>query len=457
VILDEAARQLDDPIVAVATGDSRTAIGVIRLSGPSGSVDAVLAGCARLHHPAPLLPGRVRRFDLIDPDSGEDIDSGLLLRFVAPRSYTGEDVVEFSLHGNPVLLELGLAALQAAGARAAAPGEFTRRAVIHGKLSLIQAEAVAATIDAETKTAARLAKRHLGGELTRRIEDWSAQLLQSAAGLEAIIDFPEEVDEGELDESMRLLEESLREMMDLTASYSAGRSLVRGWSVVITGPVNAGKSTLFNRLLDQERAIVSPQAGTTRDTIAESVTWSGIGLRIQDTAGLRATEDPVELAGISRSESATTSADLVIEVRDGRQLNPGDSPPQTPAGERPFLWVATHGDLLSANRRLDLTGQGWLVVTEGEMAGVEDVRRSASKALTAGGPKDGMMIHTARQHHALRSASLHLREAVSHGLPEPVLSAFAIRAAIQSLEEFIGRWDNEEVLDVLFESFCIGK
>jgi tRNA modification GTPase len=282
-------------------------------------------------------------------------------------------------------------------------------------------------------------------------------LLVSAAGLEAIIDFPEEVDESELDVSMRMLAESLREMSELAESYSAGRSLVRGWSVVITGPVNAGKSTLFNRLLDHDRAIVSPQAGTTRDTIAETVTWSGLRLRIQDTAGLRSTEDPVELAGISRSEDATSSADLAIQVRDGRQLSTNDPSPPGPSGTGTTLWVASHGDLLSKGACRGLTELGWLVVGGGGRVEVEAVRRAASTALTSGGPKDGLMIHTARQHHALRSASSHLAEAVDQGLAEPVLAAFAIRAATESLEEFVGRWDSEEVLDVLFEHFCIGK
>jgi tRNA modification GTPase len=255
---------------------------------------------------------------------------------------------------------------------------------------------------------------------------------------------------------MEILKESLREMSELTDSYSAGRNLVRGWSVVITGPVNAGKSTLFNRLLDQERAIVSPQAGTTRDTIAESVTWAGLRLRIQDTAGIRSTDDPIELAGISRSEDAASSADLVIQVRDGRQLSLEDPTPN-PQATTPSLWVATHGDLLSDVHGLRLTELGWLVVGKRAQGEAEIVRRAATTALTSGGPKDGMMIHTARQHHALRSASNHLAEAVDQGLAEPVLAAFAIRSATESLEEFIGRWDSEEVLDVLFERFCIGK
>jgi tRNA modification GTPase len=456
-MLDEAARLLDDPIVAVATGESRTAIGVIRLSGPADRIDAVLGRCVRLHSPYPLVAGRVRRFDLLDPTTGEEIDEGLLLRFEAPRSYTGEDVVELSLHGNPVLLELGLQALQSAGARAAGPGEFTRRAVIHGKLNLLEAEAVALTIEAESRAAARLARRHLGGELTSRIEQWKQQVLVAAAGLEALIDFPEEIEEDELTDSVGALGACRLAMSQLADSYSAGRSLVRGLCVVILGPVNAGKSTLFNALLDYDRAIVSPLAGTTRDLIGEAVEWAGLSLRIEDTAGLRSTVDPLELAGISRSEQAASRADLSIEVRDGREVDLADSLLITQQDCVATLWVATHGDLIDPDEKAALRTAGWIVVQPNSAEAVESVRLAVGAALSSSDSHDGLMIHSARQHQALLAATASLSDAVDHGLDEPVLAAFALRAANDSLEEFLGRWDSEEVLDVLFEHFCIGK
>jgi tRNA modification GTPase len=456
-MLDEAARLLDDPIVAVATGETRSAIGVIRLSGQADRIDAVLRRCVRLHSPYPLIAGRVRRFDLLDPTTGEEIDEGLLLRFEAPRSYTGEDVIELSLHGNPVLLELGLEALQSAGARAAGPGEFTRRAVIHGKLNLIEAEAVALTIEADGRAAARLARRHLGGELTSRIEQWKQQVLVAAAGLEASIDFPEEIEEDELAESLGALAACRMAMSQLAASYSAGRGLVRGLCVVILGPVNAGKSTLFNALLDYDRAIVSPLAGTTRDLLGEAVEWAGLSLRIEDTAGLRSTADPLELAGISRSEQAASRADLTIQVRDGREVDPGVPLITSQQDPVPPLWVATHGDLIDSGALAALRTAGWIVVQPGSVGAVESVRLAVGAALTSTDSQDGLMIHSARQHQALTAATASLCNAVDHGVEEPVLAAFALRAASDSLEEFLGRWDSEEVLDVLFERFCIGK
>jgi tRNA modification GTPase len=426
-----------------------------------------------LHTVRPLIAGQARRFDLLDPHSGEEIDEGLLLRFCAPRSYTGEDVVELSLHGNPILLEQAVQALQSAGARAAGPGEFTRRAVLNGKLNLLEAEAVAATIDAESRAAARLARRHLGGELGARVKSWKTQILIAAAALEALIDFPDEIEECEIASSLESLSQARRAMSSLSESYEAGRGLVRGWSVVITGPVNAGKSSLFNGLLDYERAITSAQEGTTRDVVSESVEWAGLRLRIEDTAGLRPTADPVELAGIARSGQAVARADLTLEVRDGRALGrDGDEHlPGRPAGATgseggmitpasasvPVLWIASHADCLSSSRAKELEEAGWWLIQPKSRPALDALRSGISAALHAGGTEDGLMIHTSRQQQALRSAAAHLAEAERHASDEPVLAALAIRSSADALEEFLGRWDREEVLDVLFERFCIGK
>jgi len=462
-MLDAAARLLDDPIVALGTGSSRSALGVVRLSGQAARLDTILAGCVRLHRPSPLLPGRARRFNLVDPRTGEVLDEGLILRFSAPRSYTGEDVVELSLHGNPVVLEHVLEVIQQCGARAAGPGEFTRRAVMNGKLSLLEAEGVGAIVEATSRGAAKLARRQLGGQLAGRIETWKLQALEAAAAVEALIDFPEEVEESELLLAFEALGLARGAMQRLASSYEAGRALVRGWNVVLTGPVNAGKSTLFNALLDFDRAIISSVPGTTRDVVSEAVEWGGVSIRIEDTAGIRGSNDPIEQAGIQRSGQALEGADLRLDVRDGRDLLSDvlevahrDGLEDTGAGVRSIL-VATHGDLIEVESQLELGRKGWFVIEPRSPEKIEALRRRISSVLGSATDLEDGMIHTARQQRALQRSAAHLVEAERHGLDEPALSALSIRASADALEEFLGRWEREEVLDTLFARFCIGK
>lgn len=456
--LQEAAKLLDDTIVALATGGGHSAIGVVRLSGSPSRIDAILEKSVRFHSPALLRPGRLRRVQLIDPSAGEPIDDGLLVRFAGPNSYTGEDVVELSLHGSPVVLEAALEVLQRAGARAARPGEFTRRAVMNGKMGLVEAEAVGALIDADSELAARLARRHLGGEFDERIQAWKQALLTTAAALEALVDFPEEVEAEEIEAQLSGLGSCRTEVERLAASYRAGRRLVRGPRLAITGPVNAGKSTLFNMLLDFQRAIVSQQEGTTRDVVSETVDWDGASLRIEDTAGLRETSNQVEQEGIERSARAVEHADLVVEVRDGRTRELPEAAERLVEGpNRRLLWVATHADLLGEDRRAHLEAEGWILTSAPEGMGLSALRKEILSALRSDSSLGGLMVHTARQHTALRAAAEAMAEACEHGDQEPTLAALAVRAAVDALDELVGRWDNEEVLDEVFARFCIGK
>ena len=461
-MLEAASRLLDDPIVALATGRTRSAIGVIRLSGTAQSVDEVLARCVRLRHPSALQPRKMRRFDLIEGSTGDVIDEGLLVRFTAPHSYTGEDVVEFSLHGSPFLLERCVEALVLSGARPAGPGEFTRRAVINGKLSLLEAEGVGAAVEASSRGAARLARKQLGGELATRIASWRVMALEVAAAFEAVIDFPEEIEEDELTSSFDRVSGVRSAMERLAGSYRSGRSLVRGWDVVLTGPVNAGKSTLFNALLRFDRAIVTEIPGTTRDVVSETLEWEGTAVRLQDTAGIRVSSDPVEQQGVERGGVAVQGADLRLCVRNGVTLLRDDTtelPEEVAASSHssPAIGVATHADLLSDQDVGKLKKNGWYPVGSGldsatDLLQAEIVRRAQSSE-----DLDECMIHTARQYGALLRAAEHLCQAEEHGSVEPALAALEFRMAAGALEEFLGRWDHEDVLDTLFEQFCIGK
>lgn len=433
-----AAALLGDPIVAVATPRGRGGVGVVRLSGARDQLEPI----------ARRLLGR--SLDRLDRslrlcavgDGHRTLDRGLVALFAAPRSYTGEHVLELHLHGNPVILEMVLEAAVDAGARLAGPGEFTRRAVLNGRITLLDAEGIDALVRAPSREAARVAAQQLDGAFQGRLQGWRDELLTVAVALEARVDFPEDIDEDAVAALLATLPAVRARLGALLGSARASRRLMDGVRVVLTGPTNAGKSTLLNGLLDQDRALVSPVAGTTRDLVAETVEWEGLAFRLEDTAGLRATDDPIEEAGIARSRAALERADLVVEVRDARTLAEGAAVPEGTLG------VATHGDLADAPT-------GWLCVDA--RSDVGPVRAALVAAATEDVAAGDVLLHTARQRQALADAVDALGEAVSVGDDEPVLAATAVRAAGRSLEELLGVWTDEAVLDALFARFCVGK
>jgi len=468
-LLGRASHLVHDCIVAVSTPRGRGAVGVVRLSGPHEVVGAVVEV---------VVGGRLergtRRLALVEiaagrADDGADLrpgitgvgagprraltDRGLAVWFAAPGSYTGEDVVELHLHGNPVLLDGCVAACVAAGARAAEPGEFTRRALGNGKLSLLEAEGVDALIRAPGEAAARAARRHLGGELQVRLGGWRDRLLTAAVALEALVDFPEDVGEDEVAGELAALADLGREMEALRVASEAGRRLFDGLQVALVGPVNAGKSTLLNALLGHERAIVSATPGTTRDVVSETVSWGGVAVRLEDTAGDRETTDAIEAAGIARSGRAAELADVVVQVRDGRAVGESDVREGRASST---VRVATHGDLLDTQQRAAWNEAGWLVVDGVRGTGLDAVK---SAILASGEATDTgeLILHSARQRGALAEASGALAEALDAGAEEPVLCAVAVRRAGRALEELAGAWVDDAVLDELFARFCIGK
>lgn len=439
---------------------------MVRLSGAPAALAPLIAAVV----PGPLPPREAVLRRVLAAD-GKLLDRALAIRFVAPRSYTGEEVVEVHLHGNPVVLQACVAAFVAAGARPAEPGEFTRRAVAHGRLDLVEAEAVDAVVQAATVQAVRAAQRHLGGELSARLTAWRDALLRLAVVLEALVDFPEDVQDPSLEGQLAGLGALASSMHELAATFEAGRRAAHGARVVLAGPVNAGKSTLFNALLGQERAIVSEHAGTTRDVVSEAVDWGGVAVRLEDTAGQRPTSDPVEAQGVARSQRALLGADLVLHVRDARDLaapgsaeasaytesgasasssvEPGAAEALAEAEAAPpdSLTVATHCDLAPCP-------VGWLPIALDR--GVPALRDAIVERLRATEPLD-LIVHTQRQKNALVAAGDATREAAAHGAAEPVLCAVSVRSAGQALDELLGGWTSEAVLDALFSRFCIGK
>ncbi len=442
-----------DTIVAIATPLGRGGIGVVRLSGPQAL--EIAEQLCRLRHP--LAAGRARFAELLD-DSGEVLDEGVVTLFAAPRSYTSEDVVEISAHGSPVLLDGLLRNCVARGARLANPGEFTQRAFLSGRLDLTQAEAVNDLIASQTLHQARVAAAQLGGALARKINPIKGLLVQLIAGLEAGVDFAE--DDLEL-MGTRAIEDGIggiwTQLTELEKSYRYGRVVREGFKLAIVGRPNAGKSSLFNCLLEQERAIVTAEAGTTRDAISERLSLGGIPVEVIDTAGLRAGESEAESKGIERTRVAMAEADLVLYVLDSKTVSGG----LDAEDEQALAGLAGRPHLLVLNK-CDLTrpaSEGVLVsASTGE--GISDLKRLILSTI-AGVPEaaDGAMLRTLRQHEVVTEAVRRLSAAkagADGGLPHEFI-LLDLYSALEALDALTGKTTTDDILGRIFAEFCVGK
>lgn len=443
-----------DTIVAVATPPGKGAISLVRMSG-----GAALEIASRAIHPWPVEPRRATLCRVASDGSGRVIDQALVTVFVAPDSFTGEDVVEISGHGGHYVPAALMATLIAGGARQATPGEFTRRAVLNGKMDITQAEAIGDIIDARSHAMHQAALLHLDGGLSRRVESLRSDLIALEALIAYDIDFPEE-DGGPVErERISAAAESILAALDtLLATAPAGEIIREGAIVVIGGEPNVGKSSLFNALLGQSRAIVTEIPGTTRDAIEGFVETAHWPLRLVDTAGLRSTPDEVERIGIEFSERYLRRAHVVLACGDSKSSV--DSAVET-IGQwtaAPIIRVQTKGDLGAADE------EEADVVTSAEIgSGLTDVLAAIDLALTntVGATVAEMPILTRARHaHGIREARAELgtfgdvwrRDA----LPAPV-AAVHLRSAVTALESLIGAVSTEDVLDRVFSSFCVGK
>jgi tRNA modification GTPase len=453
---DTSAFSTDDTIVAVATAAGRGAIGVVRLSGP----DALRVANVVLGRRSPLEPRRATLARVV-ARAGQPGDEAVAVYFQAPRSYTGQDVVELSLHGSPVIMRAVVAAACAAGARLARPGEFTLRAYVNGKRDLVQAEAVADVVNAVTPLQARVAFDQLQGTLSSRITEIDQRLFDLIARLEASLDFPDEgyhfVDtSGGIDE----LAGVLREIEQLLADARRGRMIREGAHVVIAGRTNVGKSRLFNALSGADRAIVTDVEGTTRDLLTEVVDIVGLAVTLVDTAGTREAADTVEVEGIRRAFRARQVADLVVVVLDQSEaLRAEDRAILAETADAPRIVVANKCDLPGATLGLpaDETVVRVSAVT-GE--GLDSVRHAIASALSgATDHGEPPLLSNARHVLLMEEASEKVRtaiRAVADRLPEEfVLSD--LHAASARFEEVVGRRTSSDVLSRIFERFCIGK
>ena len=447
-----------DTIAALATPPGRGAISIVRLSGPQA-----LAIGSRVAPPArPLLPRVATLARVLAPD-GAQLDEALVLYFPGPRSYTGEDVVELHLHGSPAVVRETLAAAFAAGARAAEPGEFTRRAFEAGKLDLSAAEAVAELISAEHRGAARAALARLSGGLATAVEGARARLDGVLEELAAALDFPDEVEAPERDELARRLEAVRAGLAELAAGWERGRLVREGVAVALVGPPNAGKSSLLNALLGSERALVSAVAGTTRDTLEESLALDGFVVRLIDTAGLRPGRDPLEAAGVARAEAALAQARIALVVVDGSEplgSEARDVLARTRGSERIVYFNKRDRGSAGYDRREPAEAEA-LFGSVFDPGTLGTLRGALAELVTGGERIDESHAHlgTARQAGAVLAARRALDaalETLASGAPVDLLCGDLLEASA-ALGGVTGAVAGEHVLDAIFARFCIGK
>ncbi|MEW6613084.1 MAG: tRNA uridine-5-carboxymethylaminomethyl(34) synthesis GTPase MnmE [Pseudomonadota bacterium] len=446
-----------DTIAAIATPPGRGGVGVIRVSGPAAlAIARALSGRKRIE------PRRAY-FATFRDEAGQILDSGILLYFQGPRSFTGEDVIEVQGHGGPVVMELLLARILALGARAARAGEFSERAFLNGKLDLAQAEAVADLIDAQSAVQARAASRSLEGQFSRAVERLHGALLELRAYVEAAIDFPDEeldlLGAGQVAERLRGLAEQIQA---LQAAAGQGALLREGARVVLAGRPNAGKSSLLNALAGLEAAIVTDIPGTTRDLLREHIQIDGLPLHIIDTAGIRADADRVEQLGIERAWRAAREADLCLLVVDaGQGFGPEDAAirdalAQPDGAAPPVLMLFNKIDLLAAPPAPPADA---LAVSARTGAGLDALRARIKALLGYGGESDGLFSARVRHQDALRrcQAALHSATVNLDARSGLELVAEDLREGGEALGEITGQVSADELLGEIFSRFCIGK
>jgi tRNA modification GTPase len=444
----------EQTIFALSSGRPPGAISVVRVSGPAARTALeTLAGRV----PPPRMATRV----LLRDGDQQAIDDAIVLWFPAPASASGEDIAEFHIHGGRAVQAALFAALaQLENVRAAEPGEFTRRAFENGKLDLTEAEALDDLIHADTDRQRRQALRQLKGLLGDKVRDWRARIIQASALIEAGIDFSDEGDvPAELmGQALASVKSLLGEIEESLATQGRSERLRDGLMVAIAGPPNVGKSTLINLLARREVAIVSPHAGTTRDVIEVQLDLDGFPVTVVDTAGIRDTDDPVEQEGVRRARSRAAESDLVLWMTDGQGRGNDIG---TPAGA--VVWTVRNKiDLDSANGRVGTDASRQSNDTFRISAGRGDGISELVAALTSfagiyfGSGEDGL-IGRERQRKLLRETADALRRSIAASASGEELVAEELRAASQSLGRLLGRVDVEDILDVIFREFCIGK
>ena len=450
----------EETIVALSTPPGRGAIGMIRLSGPDAL--AIARQVFKIRANTQIEHGRTILGTIRTRDGSEELDTGYLTYQNTGRSYTGEDVIELTCHGNPVIVERILGELIGSGAKPAERGEFTYRAVLNGRIDLAQAEGIADLIAAPTGQAARAAQEQVRGELSRRIESMREALLDAIGRAEAAIEFGEEPDVASADCALDARIAALAGQVEtFVATYRRGRLLREGASVVLAGRPNAGKSSLFNRLLRTERAIVDADPGTTRDFLCERIDLDGVPVTLIDTAGLTEQATGVEREGVERSHRQIESADLVLLLcPHGETLSEADHRLLSGTGSKVLL-LASKWDLHAGNGNGSGSERDALSISAKTGAGLNELRGLILDALTeTPAPAQGELLLTnARHHEALVACRERLRgalAALAAGATEEI-ALVDLYAGLKHLEEITGAVSMDAIYDRIFSTFCVGK
>lgn len=457
-----------DTIVAIVTPPGEAGVGIVRVSGPLAS--------SLPSHLFPETPGawrshRLRHGTVVDAGTRTPVDDALGCLMQAPHTYTGEDVFEIHCHGNPLILDHVVHLCLSAGCRAARPGEFTLRAFLNGRLDLSQAEAVLDVVRARSNAGLELALRQLAGRLTERVEPIRQDLLGTLAHIEAMVDFVEDDIPPQLDAAARQRLDTARDEIEtLLIGSESGIVLREGATLAIVGAPNVGKSSIMNALLGIERSIVTPVAGTTRDTVEEVMQVRGIPFRTIDTAGITETDDVVERIGVERSRKTLEAADVVLLVLDrSRPLSAGDAMAMdavaaaTAQDDGPRIVIALNKCDLPAE--LDSNGSllrlSPVAVADSSTCTPDgmDALRAALEVAALGGARHEFVVGNVRHVDALRRSAAALRcgiDGLEAGIPLDLIS-FDVRAATAALGEITGASVDDELLDRIFRDFCIGK
>jgi len=467
---ESTSSALDDTIAAISTPLGEGGIGIVRLSGKDAIeiADKMFKG----EKPLSQVPShQVSYGEIVDSHTGEVLDEVLVAVFRSPRSYTAENLVEISCHGGQLVLTKVLEEALKCGARLAEPGEFTLRAFVNGRIDLSQAEAVAEVIRAKTDLGLKLALEHLKGGLSERINSYRDKLIDILARLEVEIDFSEEdiepIDKDKLAGEIGLVEKDLDRLL---ATYDEGRIIKDGLNVVIVGKTNVGKSSLLNALLKEDRAIVTPIPGTTRDVISEFANFRGIPVRLVDTAGYRISQDMIELEGIKRTRIEMDAADLLLAMFDTSvEIDGADVELVNQIKDRPSLFVLNKmdiapDDVMRTNegriRRASVSGR-LLRVSALTGDGLEELRELVASASQVA-PRDrseGVMLSSVRHRDALSRAkkSLSLAKGSLDKKMSAEFVALDVKAALDAVGEVIGKTVTDDILNKIFSEFCIGK
>ncbi len=466
--IDTDTNKAADTIVALSTPRGYSGVGMIRLSGPDSA--SILRNVFKPAGNQSSFPDRRAVYGrVVDPETGAILDDGIAVFMRAPRSYTGEDMVELSLHGSPVVLDMVLKLVASQGARPANRGEFSLRAFLSGRMDLVQVEAVIDLIEAPGPIAAKEARSRLDGALSEEIHRISDAIKDIVAELEAHIDFDED-DEGPAPDPGPAVRQVLADMEELIRRSNRGRIRREGIKAVIIGKPNVGKSTLFNRLLGDDRAIVTPYPGTTRDTLEDSILLAGIAFHLHDTAGIRKDPEPIEKEGIRRSHEKIEQADLVIAVLDGSSpLSPYDSEVLKACNDKAGLLVINKKDLglkigMEEARELARGDRQCIALSAKTGEGVDELEELLSdmgKEMGDALLSSNVAGLNSRCTLLMEAALLPLRNLVEDLSRDvrlrPEIVSLELKRALAPMEEITGERVSEGILDRIFERFCVGK